>query len=83
MTGSTRTGSPGVRRLTLASPRPASARQRGGLLRHPAGVGEGASKEQLDLGIEAAELFRRPPGQCVVHRRVDAEENRLAVPSHE
>jgi hypothetical protein len=53
------------------------------LLRHPTGVGEGASQEQLDLGIDAAELVRRPPGERVVHRGVDAEENRLTVPRHE
>jgi hypothetical protein len=71
------------RRLALVSPRPASPRQGGGLLRHPAGVGEGTSKEQFDLGVEAAKLVLCPPSQCVVHGRVDAEEDRLAVAGHE
>lgn len=80
---STTLESPGLRLLPLASPRPAPPGQRAGLFRHPAGVGEGAAQEQLDLGVDATELVCCPPDQRVVHRRVQPDEDRLAVPRHE
>jgi hypothetical protein len=67
----------------LVSPRPAPARQRAGLLGHPAGVRQGTSQDQLYLGVETAELVRRPPGECVMHRRIHAEEKLLPFPTHE
>jgi hypothetical protein len=39
---------------------------------HPAGVGERASQQHLDLGVQAAELVIGPPGEGVVDRWVDA-----------
>jgi hypothetical protein len=53
------------------------------LLGHPAGVIQGPAQEQLDLGIEAPQLVRGPPGQRVVHRRVKPERDLLAFPVHE
>lgn len=53
------------------------------MLRHPAGVGQGAPEQQLDVGVETAELVRRPPRERVVHRRIDTEEYLLSVSTHE
>jgi hypothetical protein len=53
------------------------------MLGHPAGIGEGSAQQQLDLRIEAAELIRRPPTQRVVHGRIEAEQDRLALSGHE
>jgi hypothetical protein len=69
--------------LTLAGPRPASARDGGGPFGHPAGVSEGSPKQQLDVGVEAAEFVRCPPRQRVVYSRIDAEQDRLPVSVHE
>jgi hypothetical protein len=49
---------------------------------HPAGVVEGASQQHLDLGVEAAELVIGPPGQGVVNRWVDAQQQLLALRAH-
>jgi hypothetical protein len=49
---------------------------------HPAGIDESAAKQHLDLGIDTAELVGGPADQCVVDRRIDAEEN-LAAFGHE
>jgi hypothetical protein len=53
--------------------RPAPPGQRGRLAGHPSGVTERATQEQLDVGVEAAELVVGPAHEGVVHRRVDAE----------
>jgi hypothetical protein len=53
------------------------------LLRHPPRISQGAAQDQLDLRVDAAELIRRPPGQRIVHRRVHAQQDRLALSSHE
>jgi hypothetical protein len=72
-----------LRRLDLTNPGPAAARERRGPRWHPAGVGEGASQEHLDLAIDAPELVRGPPRQGVVNGRVHAQQNRLALAGHE
>jgi hypothetical protein len=77
------TGLAGVCRLRLVEPGPATAWERGGLLWHPSGIGEGVAQQQLNLGVEAPKLVRRPPGEGIVHRRVNPEEDRLALAGHE
>jgi hypothetical protein len=52
------------------------------VVRHPAGVVEGSSQKHLDVGIKAAELVSRPPGQSVVHRWVEAQRHLLALTAH-
>jgi hypothetical protein len=64
-------------------PRPAALREWPGLLRHPAGVCERAAKQELDLGVEAAKLVCCPARERVVHNRVDAKEDGLALTAHE
>jgi hypothetical protein len=49
---------------------------------HPADVIEGAPKQQLDVGIEAAELVGGPAGQSVMDRRVDPQQHLLALLAH-
>jgi hypothetical protein len=41
------------------------------MLRHPAGVAERLAQKHLDLGVEAAELIRGPPGERIMDRRVE------------
>jgi hypothetical protein len=72
-----------VRAFLRSRPRPAAPRQWAGLLRHAAGVCEGAAKQELDLGVEAAELICGPARKRVVYSRVDAEEDGLALTTHE
>ena len=55
-------------------PAPAS----GALPGHPARVGQGAAEQELDLGVGAAHLVGGPPGQGVVDRRVEPEQDALA-----
>jgi hypothetical protein len=50
---------------------------------HPACIGKGSPQQHLDLRVEAAELIRRPSTQRVVHGRIEAEQDRLAIPVHE
>jgi hypothetical protein len=69
--------------LALGSQWPTSARQRGSISRHPARIGQGLLQQQLDLCVEAAELIGRPPTQRVMHGRIEAEQERLAVLAHE
>src|SRR5579864_5076030 len=83
VTGSKSTISLNLHSFTPAHPRAAPARQRAGPLRHPARAVEGTSQQQLDLRVDAAEVVCRPPGECVVHRRVDAQEDLLAGARHE
>jgi hypothetical protein len=45
---------------------------------HPAGVGQGPPEQELDLGVGAAQLVPGPPGQGVVHGRVQPEQDALA-----
>jgi hypothetical protein len=49
---------------------------------HPAGVGEGASQQHLDLGVEAAKLVIGPPGQGIVDRWVDPQQHLFAFWAH-
>jgi hypothetical protein len=49
---------------------------------HPAGVVEGAPKQHLDVGVEAAELVGGPSGQGIVDRRVDAQQHLFAFTAH-
>jgi hypothetical protein len=49
---------------------------------HPAGIIESASQEHLDLGVEAAEIISGPPREGVVDRRVDTQQNLLALFAH-
>jgi hypothetical protein len=53
-----------------------------GLLGHPAGLVEGPSKENLDLGVEAAELISGPPGQRVVNGGVETQRDLLSLAAH-
>jgi len=50
---------------------------------HPAGVGEGPSKQHLDLGVETAELVSRPAREGIVDRGVDAQQHLFALAAHE
>jgi hypothetical protein len=50
---------------------------------HPAGVVEGAPKQHLDVGVEAAELVSRPARQGIVHCWVDAQQHLFALSAHE
>jgi hypothetical protein len=63
--------------------RPATPREWARLLRHSAGVCERAAEQKLDLGVEAAQLVCCPARERVVHSRVDAKEDRLALTTHE
>src|SRR6185437_16662485 len=45
----------------------------------PPGVGQGTAQEELDLGVGAAQLVGGPPGQGVVDRRVQAQQETLAL----
>jgi hypothetical protein len=67
----------------IGRPRPAAPGHRPRFSGHPAGVIEGASQQHLDLSVEAAELVSRPPGQGVVDRWVDTQQNLLALGTHE
>jgi hypothetical protein len=49
---------------------------------HPAGVVEGASQQHLDLGVEAAKLIIGPPGQGIVDRWVDSQQQLPALGAH-
>ena len=53
-----------------------------GLLGHPPRVVEGPAQQDLDLGIEAAELVGGPPGQRVVDGGVEAQRDLLALAAH-
>jgi hypothetical protein len=46
---------------------------------HPAGVGQGAPQQELDLGVGAARFVAGPAGQGVVHGRVHPEQDVLAL----
>jgi hypothetical protein len=69
--------------LAISGQWPTSARQGGSIPGHPARISQGLPQQQLDLCVEAAELIRRPPTQRVMHDRIEAEQERLAVPVHE
>jgi len=69
--------------LALGGQWPTSARQRGSIPGHPARIGQGSPQQYLDLRVEAAKLIRRPPPQRVMHSRIEAEQDRLAVLVHE
>src|SRR6266566_400940 len=47
--------------------------------RQPPGVGQGVAQEELDLGVGAAQLVGGPPGQGVVHRRVQAQQDAFSL----
>jgi hypothetical protein len=49
---------------------------------HPASVGEGASEQHLDVGVQAPELVGGPSGQGVVDLRVDAQQHLFALTAH-
>jgi len=57
---------------------PAGFAHRSHSARQPAAVGEGAPEQVLDLGVGAAQLIGRPPGQGVVDGRVQAQQDALA-----
>src|ERR1700760_4843049 len=41
----------------------------------PAGVSEGPAEQELDLGVGAAQFVAGPPGQGVVHGRIEPEQD--------
>jgi len=43
----------------------------------PPGLAERPAEQELDLGVRAAQLVSRPPGEGVVHGRIQAQENAL------
>ncbi len=45
----------------------------------PPGFGERAPEQELDLGIRAAQLVRRPPGQRVMHGGIKPEQDALTL----
>jgi hypothetical protein len=49
---------------------------------HAAFVVERATQDQLDLSVEAAQFVRGPPGEGIVDRGVDAQEDCLALMPH-
>jgi len=69
--------------LAIGGQWPTSARQRDSMPGHPARISQGSPQQQLNLCVEAAELIRGPPTQRVVHGRIEAEQDRLAVSGHE
>jgi hypothetical protein len=75
--------SPDFCRLTVLTSGTSAARQRSSVFRHPAGVHEGAPQDHLNLRVDAAEVIRGPAAECIVHRRIHSEKDRLAFPSHE
>jgi hypothetical protein len=52
------------------------------VLGHPVGIVERSPKENLDLGVEAAELVRGPPGERVMDGGIEAQRNLLALAAH-
>jgi hypothetical protein len=69
--------------LAIGGRWPTAARQRGSMLGHPARIGQGSAQQHLDLCVEAAELIRRPSTERVVHGRIEAKQNWLALSVHE
>jgi hypothetical protein len=61
---------------------PATPGYRLGLLGHPAGIVQGSAEENLDLGVEAAELVGGPPGERVMNRGIKAQRDLLALAAH-
>jgi len=45
----------------------------------PPGFGERSPEHELDLGVGAAQLVRRPPGQRVMHGRIKPEQDALTL----
>ena len=58
---------------------PAPPGQGPGALGHPSGLLEGSAQQHLDVGIQAAELIGRPPGQGIMHSGIDPQEYLLAI----
>ena len=48
----------------------------------PSGVGQRAAQQELDLGVGAAQLVTGPPGQGVMHRRVEPQQHALTLAHH-
>src|SRR5215469_5104231 len=46
--------------------------------RQAAGLAQRAAEQELDLGVGAAQVVAGPPGQRVVHSRVESEQDALA-----
>jgi hypothetical protein len=62
--------------------RPAAPGDRLCLFGHPARVIEGTAQQDLDLGVEAAELVGGPPSQGVMDGGVEAQRDLLALAAH-
>jgi hypothetical protein len=58
---------------------PAPPGQGPGALGHSTGFLEGSAQQHLDVGIQAAELIGRPPGQGIVDGGIDAKQYLLAI----
>ena len=58
-------------------PRPALGAHPSGVTGQPPGVGQRAAQQELDLGVGAAQLVVRPPGQCVMHRWIQPQQYTL------
>jgi hypothetical protein len=53
------------------------------VLGHAAGVVECPAQEELDLGVEAAQLVAGPSGERVMNGGVEAQRDLLALAVHE
>jgi hypothetical protein len=62
-----------TRSATLRRRGPAALAQRPRPLGHPPGGVELSAQQHLDVGIEAAELIGRPPGQRIMDRGINPE----------
>jgi hypothetical protein len=71
-----------IRVLATSDRWPATPGYRLCLLGHPTGIVQRPPKENLDLGVEAAEFVGGPPGERVMDRRVEAQRDLLALAAH-
>jgi hypothetical protein len=61
--------------LGRRSPAPAHPARVAG---QPPGLGERPAEHELDLGVRAAQLVGGPPGEGIVHGRIQAQQDALA-----
>ena len=63
----------------LARRRPAATRETAGLARHTPRLAQRPAQDELDLRVAAPQVIPRPPRDRVVDRRVQPEEDALAL----
>ena len=65
------------RAVVRVARRPAGAAHLPDVSGQPAGLGQGAAEQELDLGVAAAQFVAGPPRQRVAHGGVEAEHDAL------